>query len=293
MKVIPICHYEPGWNFSYIIHADNKEKCLLVDPGLSDKTLTFLKENPQYKVSHILITHKHDLHAGNLSHLVRALEEIYHKKLEVVSGRADAKFRRLCSTTIIVNEGEGASFEVENLKVTCIPAPCHTLGSLVYLIETREALSGKENDLSFVKKNETICHRCIFTGDTHFVGGCGYFMEGNARMMMRNIEMLKSLPKDTFIFPGHEYTIRNLKWAMSIEWENEAYEKKLKWAEEKRKNGEFTIPSMIEEEFEINIFWRTKLPILKEKMKNEDPVKVLSKLREMKNKVMSLKREAC
>lgn len=32
-------------------------------------------------------------------------------------------------------------------------------------------------------------------------------------MMQENMEKLATLPGDTFVYPGHEYTVSNLKWA--------------------------------------------------------------------------------
>jgi len=114
------------------------------------------------------------------------------------------------------------------------------------------------------------------------------FFEGNAEEMYKNLTTLGELPKDTFIFPGHEYTVSNLKWSMGIEWENEAYGEKLKWAEEKRAKDEYTVPSTVAEEFEINIFWRTRIDRVQERAGSKDPAQVLGSLREMKDKKISL-----
>jgi hydroxyacylglutathione hydrolase len=131
--------------------------------------------------------------------------------------------------------------------------------------------------------------RCVFTGDTHFVAGCGKFFEGDGKMMLQNMDELGELPKDTFVFPGHEYTKGNLEWAIGIEWENEAYEKKLAWVKEKLSAGDYSIPSMIGEEFDINIFWRTRVARIQEKTGEKDPVAVMTALRGMKDKKVSLK----
>ena len=48
--------------------------------------------------------------------------------------------------------------------------------------------------------------RCIFTGDTIFIGGCGRFFEGNAKGMLYAMDLMLSLPDDMKIFCGHEYT---------------------------------------------------------------------------------------
>ena len=53
-------------------------------------------------------------------------------------------------------------------------------------------------------------NRAVFTGDTIFIGGCGKFFEGNAEGMLYAMDTLSSLPDDTKIFCGHEYTVKNL-----------------------------------------------------------------------------------
>lgn len=94
-----------------------------------------------------------------------------------------------------------------------LKVPCHTKDHLIYYIEHPE-------------RHE----RVIFTGDTLFIGGCGKFFEGNAEDMLLNFQKILSLPEHTFIYCGHDYTIQNLTWALSIEWENEEIYKKLEWA---------------------------------------------------------------
>jgi hydroxyacylglutathione hydrolase len=211
------------------------------------------------------------------------LEKNYGARPDIVLGADDAKEVSEANITV----GENKSFEVNEIKITCIPVPCHTRGSLLYFLEDKENLE-KHNDLTLVQKEGVTTYRGVFTGDTHFIAGCGKFFEGNAEEMHKNLTILGELPKDTFIYPGHEYTVSNLKWAMGIEWENEAYGEKLKWAEEKRAKDEYTVPSIVAEEFEINIFWRTKIGIVQERTGSKDPVQVLGALREMKDKKVSL-----
>jgi hydroxyacylglutathione hydrolase len=59
--------------------------------------------------------------------------------------------------------------------------------------------------------------RCVFTGDTVFIGGCGKFFEGAANQMLSNMDLFTGLegkeaffPEDTLIFCGHEYAAPNL-----------------------------------------------------------------------------------
>jgi len=80
--------------------------------------------------------------------------------------------------------------------VKTIYTHCHTSGSVSYLAQDPE--------------NQN--HQVIFTGDTLFVGGCGRFFEGNASQMIYNMEeVYAKLDPSVFVYPGHEYTVSNLK----------------------------------------------------------------------------------
>lgn len=84
--------------------------------------------------------------------------------------------------------------------------------------------------------------KVVFTGDTLFHAGCGKFFEGNAGEMNTALnETLAALPDDTRVFPGHEYTKSNVKFAATV-LQNEAMEKLQKFAENnKETQGKFTI----------------------------------------------------
>jgi len=51
----------------------------------------------------------------------------------------------------------------------------------------------------------------VFTGDCLFIGGIGKLFEGNGLEMSRSLATLARLPSDTWVFPGHEYTLQNLE----------------------------------------------------------------------------------
>eukprot|EP00160_Parvularia_atlantis_P001671 Unigene11354_Nuclearia_a/m.34665 Unigene11354_Nuclearia_a/g.34665 ORF Unigene11354_Nuclearia_a/g.34665 Unigene11354_Nuclearia_a/m.34665 type:complete len:168 (-) Unigene11354_Nuclearia_a:98-601(-) len=75
--------------------------------------------------------------------------------------------------------------------------------------------------------------------------------------MTRNMrDLYAHMPRDTLVYPGHEYTVANLKFAESVEPDNAAVKRKLAWAQERRAAGEPTVPSTIGEELEHNPFMR-------------------------------------
>lgn len=84
--------------------------------------------------------------------------------------------------------------------------------------------------------------RAVFTGDTLFIGGCGRFFEGTAPEMHKALnEVLAGLPDDTKVYPGHEYTKGNVKFAKKV-LDNEAIRKLDEYSQQnKETQGKFTI----------------------------------------------------
>lgn len=99
----------------------------------------------------------------------------------------------------------------------------------------------------------------VFTGDTLFIAGCGRFFEGSATDMYRAlIDVLGVLPPSTQVYCGHEYTVKNLKFAATVEPNSRAVADKLAWAKAQTDSGKPTVPSTIAEEFAFNPFMRVR-----------------------------------
>ena len=274
MKVYPIPLLSD--NYSYLIHGSNASEAMLVDPSEGKPLIDFLSKNfPKTNITNILLTHKHWDHTGGVHELLAYLNEQQKvqgitKTIQIFAGAPE----NLNYVTIPVKET--TTFEIsKDLKLTVYLSPCHTTGHVLYYLEGT-------ND-----KNEP--ERALFTGDTLFLGGCGRFFEGTAKEMLVNFDLIASLPKDTQIFCGHEYTVSNLEWALGVEWENESIEKKLKWANNVRSQGGFTVPGSVGEEMEINVFMRCRNPRIMEKFKSLDPIEIMQKLRSLKDAKGSLK----
>ena len=151
--------------------------------------------------------------------------------------------------------------------------------------------------MCFFAEDAKTGQKAVFTGDTLFVGGCGRFFEGTAEEMQAALnKTLASLPDDTVVWVsymkhavstaylqnGHEYTASNLKFGLSIEPDNaplKALYEKTQTPEGKVTAGKSTIG----DEKEWNVFMRVGEKIVQEKTGETDPVKVMAKLREMKN----------
>lgn len=63
-------------------------------------------------------------------------------------------------------------------------------------------------------------------GDTLFALGCGRMFEGNAQQMWTSLSKMKPLPPNTKVFCAHEYTQSNAKFALSVDPDNQALQKR-------------------------------------------------------------------
>uniref|UniRef100_A0A914LXR3 hydroxyacylglutathione hydrolase n=1 Tax=Meloidogyne incognita TaxID=6306 RepID=A0A914LXR3_MELIC len=255
MRVIPIPANAD--NYQYLIVDSKSNKGAIVDPVDVDGFFNVIKkENADLFMA--LVTHHHWDHAGGT-------EELKSKKPDVKIYGGDAK--RIKSIDHVVEDNE--EIEFGNLKIRALKTPCHTSTHICYYI-TDEA----ENQ------------KCVFTGDTLFIGGCGRFFEGTAEEMNYALnEKLGKLPDDTKVYCGHEYTIKNLEFASSVEPNNPNILSKLEWAKNLRKQNGFTVPSTIGEEKTFNPFMRVSNAGIQEKLGTlNDPIATMQKLRDLKNK---------
>ena len=113
--------------------------------------------------------------------------------------------------------------------------------------------------------------KAVFTGDTLFIAGCGRVFEGKANTMVASLNRLAALPDDTQVYCGHEYTEKNLQFALTLEPHNAALKAKYDWAGKTRSEGNFTVPSTIGDEKHFNPFLRTDSAELRASLKKIDP----------------------
>ena len=132
--------------------------------------------------------------------------------------------------------------------VKVIETPGHTLGHVVYFFE-------REN--------------ILFAGDTIFLMGCGRVFEGSHQQMYDSMKKIKSLPKNTSIYCGHEYSLQNAKFAASIEPNNKQVQTRLKEIERNTNQDIPSLPTKLELEIKTNPFLRYDSLDLKKALKME------------------------
>ena len=151
------------------------------------------------------------------------------------------------------------------LEARVIETPGHTAGHITYFFPA--------DHLAFV-------------GDTLFSIGCGRVIEGTPQMMWQSLLKLRSLPDDTRIYCGHEYTQANIHFARIIEPHNATLLGRAKEVEALRATGKPTIPSRLSEEKAANPFLRADVPeVAKAVGLSGSPAwQVFAEIRERKNR---------
>ena len=106
----------------------------------------------------------------------------------------------------------------------------------------------------------------LFCGDTLFGAGCGYLFDGPPAKMHASLEKLATLDGDTKVCCAHEYTEDNLRFAWSVEPDNEALAQRIRDVWALRARGECSVPSTLGEEKATNPFLRTRSETLRAKV---------------------------
>ena len=101
--------------------------------------------------------------------------------------------------------------------------------------------------------------------------------------------IIGKLPDDTKLYFGHEYTENNLRFAQTLEPNNEAVQSRLSQIRRVRSEGKWSTPSLLSSERKINPFLRChdqalqKHIIQKQPDTNLDPVSIFTVIRKLKD----------
>ena len=125
----------------------------------------------------------------------------------------------------------------------------------------------------------------MFTADSLMALGCGRLFEGSAELMWQSLNKLMALPPATLIYSGHEYSEKNLAFAISVEPENKALVIRGETIRENCKSRKPNIPNSLAVELETNPFLRVKEPNLKKllNMETSSNIEVFARLRKMRD----------
>jgi len=221
MQVIPVpCLSD---NYAYLVVQGRL--AAVVDPSQADPVLRAIDEH-SLKLTEIWLTHHHWDHVGGIEPLIEECSIVH-----VRGSRFDADNERIPRQTDALSEGD--SFEFGGSAVAVLEMPGRTLGAIAFITEGN-----------------------LFSGDTLFIAGCGRVFEGTMEMMSQSLTKLRSLPADTKVWCGHEYTVNNLRFAQTIEPNNSDIARALDEAMAAREAGRFTVPGRLDRELATNPFLR-------------------------------------
>ncbi len=207
---------------------------IVVDPGEAGPVFEAL-ERGNLQLAAILVTHHHADHTGGVA------------ALHAATGAPVFGPARESIPEPFTPLAHGDHAEVLGLRFEVIDIPGHTAGHIAFFLpaDARPAASGETAPL-------------LFCGDTLFSGGCGRLFEGTPAQMLASLDALATLPDDTRVCCGHEYTLANLRFAQAVEPDNLELTQYKAHCEALRANGMPTLPSRLSTERKINPFLRSR-----------------------------------
>lgn len=218
MNIHPIKAFSD--NYIWLIEAS--DQVVVVDPGEAEYLIAYLEENTLDLVA-ILLTHNHDDHIGGV--------------VEILENYPDTPIYGPEETSVIADHivEEGNSFDLLKQTFQVMKTAGHTKEHISYLM------------------GDT-----LFCGDALFSGGCGRVFTGDYQAQFDAMQKFKKLADDVKVCAGHEYTETNLRFAQTIEPENQEISKALEETEKLRAKDQPTLPSTIGKEKKINLFMRAE-----------------------------------
>jgi hydroxyacylglutathione hydrolase len=242
-------------NFGVLVHDGESGATAAIDAPEAAPILAALA-GKDWRLTDILITHHHLDHTQGIAGL-----KAQFPQARVVGPAKEAE--KIGGLDLAVQEGD--MVRVGSLSALVIEVPGHTLGHVAYWFE--------EDDV-------------LFAGDTLFAMGCGRGFEAPAHVLYHSLMKLAALPGETMIYCGHEYTLANARFALSVDPENEILQDRAKEVAALRAAGHFTLPTSMSLELATNPFLRASEPELQASvgMPGGDPAAVFAALRERKNR---------
>lgn len=219
ISIFPI----PALSDNYIWVLVKEQKAVIVDPAESQPVMTFLAKY-QLEPTACLLTHNHNDHTGG----VLALREAY-PQLAVFGPQEVAAF-----TTETVLPAQ--QFQVLDLPIRVIESGGHTAGHISYLVD----------------------ERYLFCGDALFSGGCGRVFTQDYAAQFAALQRFAALDDDVQVYPAHEYTQSNLKFAEVVLPPSCVLMEYQERADILRVQHRPTLPTTIGVEKQINPFLRAK-----------------------------------
>jgi hydroxyacylglutathione hydrolase len=252
LEIVPL----PAFQDNYIWTLRSGTQAAVVDPGEARPVLDYLAKEGLSLVA-ILATHHHPDHVGGIAELVK------HAKVPVFGPKGEP----IPALTHPVGQGDSAAIAALDASFSVLDIPGHTRAHVAYY-----GLGS------------------LFCGDTLFACGCGRVFEGTAAQMLDSLSKLATLPDETKVYCGHEYTLANIRFARAVDPGNAELAAREERAQRLRDAGRPTLPSTLGEERATNPFLRCAEPAVVDSANKylgariADPVRVFAAIRDWKNK---------
>ena len=250
-------HRLKAWSDNYIFLLQDGAAAAVVDPTEADPVFKKL-DTLGAELTAIFNTHHHGDHVGgNRQLLAKFPDAIVHA--------SEADRGRIPGQTVFLNEGDTVTFGGRMGQVFFVPG--HTRGHIAYYFAP-------------INKNEP---GELFCGDTLFAGGCGRLFEGTPAQMVNSLSKLRQLPDNTRVWCAHEYTLSNLKFAVTVDGQNSDLQNRYQQVQAARRRQEATVPSLLGIEKKTNPFLRWDQPALQAVANMQEPARVFGRIRGMKD----------
>ncbi len=251
LNIIPI----PAFDDNYIWLLHNGQNAVVVDPGDAApviETLSRLKLN----LSAILITHHHSDHIDGVAALLK------HQAAQTPISVYAPQYEQFKFEHIALSEGDVVNLPQIGQSFNVMWLPGHTLGHIAYV-----------ND------------GYLFCGDVLFGAGCGRLFEGTPAQLLHSLYRLKNLNPATKVFCTHEYTAKNIDFALTLDPNNKDLIDRKQQVKQLKAQRKSSLPSTIELELKTNPFLRcNQLSIFtNSKAENNNELTVFTAIRSLRN----------
>eukprot|EP01147_Barroeca_monosierra_P007926 gene7926-10019_t len=219
-------------NFSYIIAHPRTSSAAIIDCGDAFPLLDIIRAS-QLNVTDILTTHHHADHCAGNEDLLKAFPTATIYGWDT----------RTAKLTHLIQPGDKLKLFRGGATVDALDVSGHTSKHVAFLISSKNTPP------------------LMFPGDALFSAGCGRIFDGTPEMMFKSLKRLNNFDSNTLIFPGHEYTVNNLKFAQNyirdhpeISCMQSDIDARLNTCLELQKQRKPTIPTTLAEERKYNLF---------------------------------------
>ncbi|WP_235357347.1 hydroxyacylglutathione hydrolase [Arsukibacterium sp. MJ3] len=254
LTISPLTAFED--NYIWCLSQPASPFCVVVDPGDAKPVLDYLQQQ-QKSLYAILVTHHHPDHTGGINQLQEA-----YPNVRIIGPAAEQA--KITSLTEQVRQGDVIELTPFNYQFQVLELPGHTLGHIGFYTAPY-----------------------LFCGDTLFSAGCGRLFEGSPAQLHHSLQKLAALSDNTQVYCTHEYTLANLRFALSIEPENHALIQYQQLCLQLRQSSQPTLPASLGNEKKVNPFLRCENKGLQQHYREDTSLGLFTRLRSMKDQFKS------